>query len=123
MDGMTAIYYLITLGLAVWRLAYMITEERVFQWFRQLLGVQYNDDNEFVGYTRGLISEGVTCIRCASIWVTPILWWTQTHIPWINYMLAAGAVAIGFGIVMESIRESKRSQHQHDDLGSAVGYG
>lgn len=118
---MTAIYYLITLGLAVWRLASMVSEERIFQWFRTLLGVVHNDDGEVVGYTRGFLSEGVTCLWCTSIWITPILWWSQTRIPWLIYMLAASAIAIGFSIVLGYIKESRQTQHQHDDLGSAIG--
>jgi hypothetical protein len=60
------------LGLAVWRLTSLIVNEDgplyLFERFRYWVGVRRTEEN--VPYGKNVIAEGLTCVWCASVWVS-----------------------------------------------------
>lgn len=68
---MLLLIHMIVLGLATWRVAYMMTEEvgpyKIFQKIRDKVGVGSLDDhpNPHVNLLKGIFE----CIYCMSVWV------------------------------------------------------
>lgn len=89
---------LIELSLACWRLSSLLVREDgpfdVFGKLRYTVGVRYNERN--IPYGTNFLSDLLTCIWCASIWVSGVVIAINMIKPikWINRWLAISSVAI-----------------------------
>lgn len=89
---------LIILGLATWRISYMLVGEQgpynIFEKLRHKVGVEYLDDG--TPYIRNTWGELFTCMWCMSIWIGAILFIVDalTGGAWVGIPFALSAFAI-----------------------------
>lgn len=93
---------LIIVTLATWRLSSLLSNEEgpfgVFEKFRELVGVRYNQYSEPYGLNG--LADGVLCLWCNSVWFSTALvlccWFAGEVTSWLVpfYALASSAGAI-----------------------------
>lgn len=85
-------------ALAVWRIASLLANEEgpfdVFEKFRDLIGVRYDENSE--RYGTNVVADAFTCVWCLSIWIGFIvaIYQANTVIDWAFRALALSTVAI-----------------------------
>ena len=93
---------IVVLILATWRLSSLLAQEAgpadVFVWVRRMVGVWYDDAGDPQGV--GILSDGITCVWCNSVWVGGVLavayWVAPDVIFWLAlpFALSAGAIVV-----------------------------
>jgi len=86
---------LIILGLATWRLTSIINQEKIFEGFRNLLGIRVEANTGLVIHERdNFLTNMVACFWCLSVWVAVGMFIVQYYIPEVPYIFAASSVAL-----------------------------
>ena len=89
----------VLIGLATWRLSYMLVRETgpwgVFTRLRKLTGIIHDDAGEPIGVPDGNV---LGCVWCTSVWVALVLVWMPAQV---LLILAASALAV---IVNEKLK-------------------
>lgn len=111
---MTALDFVI-LGLASWRLAYMLVNEdgpgAVFSRLRYRLGVRSvvtrgnNSQPEATKVATNAVAELWTCVWCMSFWAALLLAVPWEPIYWLRLVLAASGLAV---LVNEAVERMRR---------------
>lgn len=89
---------LIVITLAVWRICFMLANEDLFKWFRELVGVRADPDGQVYGLN--WFAKQVTCVWCTSIpigllfVVAYLLWPRQTFLVSLPFAISAGAIMV-----------------------------
>ncbi len=92
------VYKFILIGMAVWRLSSLLANEDgpfdVFARIRNLLGVQYDKNNETFG--TNWISKGIICVWCNSVWVAAFvaIYFSDDFATWLIHTFALSTTAI-----------------------------
>lgn len=81
------------MSLALWRLSSLISQEPVFAWFRGFIGVTHDSDGNPVGYTNP-IAQGLQCLWCVSVWLSPLILGLFLVVPIIVVALAMSTMTI-----------------------------
>jgi hypothetical protein len=88
--------------LATWRLSSLLAQEAgpgdMFVWVRRMLGVWYDDAGD--PQDVGILSDGITCVWCNSVWIGGVLaavYWLAPDVAFwlaLPFALSAGAIVV-----------------------------
>lgn len=105
---------LISLGLAAWRLAYMLVHEdgplAMFSRLRYAAGVRAVVRRDHTGAPQaarvamGPLAELLTCAWCVSVWTAGLLAIPWGPVRWLRLVLAGSAIAVASHEVIERWR-------------------
>lgn len=81
------------MALALWRLSSLLAKEPIMAWARDPAGVIHDDDGRPTGWTN-VFAQGLQCVWCVSIWLSPVILGLYLLSPWFAVLLAMSAAAV-----------------------------
>lgn len=90
--------WFIIAGLATWRIASIVQREKVFAWFRKLLGIKVlgmdEDGFEITSYPDNVIGDLFSCFWCVSVWAAVAVGVIWYFLPIVLLPFALSTIAI-----------------------------
>lgn len=81
------------MALSLWRLSSLISQEPVFAWPRSKAGVLHDSDGNPVGFTNH-IAQGLQCLWCISVWLSPLVFALFLIAPIVVVVLALSTMTV-----------------------------
>lgn len=97
----------ITLALATWRVTSILSQEDIFRWTRERIGVVHNADGT-PAYGRNWIASLAACPWCLSVWIAPLVILCVVYIPIVVAVMAlSGASCLIESTIMHVIHAER----------------
>lgn len=88
----------VLIGLAAWRVTALLSYERgplgVFLWFRKMLSIHHNDQDEPASWPSNVFTEALSCPWCLGLWLAAAMYGLWQVEPVAVMVVAAAAIVV-----------------------------